>query len=83
MKKSKFTTIEVKNSSNISALRYKPEDKILEVHFLNGKKYRYTDVPELVFVKLTEGESTGKAFYQLIKGKYPYQEITNETTMEC
>ena len=83
MKKSKFTTIEVKNSSNISALRYKPEDKILEVHFLNGKKYRYTDVPELVFIKLTEGQSTGKACYKLIKGKYAYQEITNETTMEC
>lgn len=82
MKKRKFV-IEVKNSSNIAVLRYNPEDKILEVHFLNGKKYRYMDVPELVFTKLTEGESTGKAFYQLIRGKYPYQEITNETTMEC
>lgn len=75
--------IEVKNSSNIEALFYDDKKQLLEVHFLNKDKYQYLDVPELVFIKLTESESTGKAFHQLIRGKYSYTKIHSENTMEC
>lgn len=35
-------------SSNLSAVRYDPEQSLLEVEFLNGGRYQYYDVPEQV-----------------------------------
>lgn len=36
-------------SSNVAEICYNPEDGSLEVEFHSGKRYRYSDVPVMVF----------------------------------
>jgi hypothetical protein len=63
------------NSSQIKALRYLPENDIMEIRF-NGKKgaagptYRYFGVSRTVFEELISAESIGKAFHAEVKSKF-------------
>ncbi len=51
--------------------------------FQNGKLYRYEGVPSETFVAvITDKESTGKAFTQLVKGRaFPYSEVKPDEVM--
>ena len=66
MKKS----IDITKSSNIKRVEYDPITSELFVEFLKGGKYKYFNVPEVVYTKFTEGGSAGKHFFSAVKGKY-------------
>ena len=56
-------------STVIAEVRYL-DDGILEVHFHNGKVYRYLDVPPEEYDALTHSDSVGKYFNQEIRTRY-------------
>jgi hypothetical protein len=57
-------------SSNILSIGYDDEVKSLYVKFKSGKVYEYENVPASVYDELSEAESVGKYFNQMIKNNY-------------
>lgn len=49
---------------------YEPADQSLTVTFENGSSYIYAGVPADVYAQVEAAESKGKAFNELVKGKY-------------
>ena len=45
---------------------------LLEIEFLSGSLYVYTQVPELVYLELLAAPSKGKYFYKHIRKGTPY-----------
>lgn len=62
-------------SSNVVAIGYDKENKILEVEFKSGGVYAYRTVEESVYNDLVAAESIGKFFLREIKGNYPYTKL--------
>ena len=62
-------------SSFLKSAAYDPGLMLLEIQFKNGKRYRYTDVPEELFYQLSSSESCGKFFGEFIKGKFESVEV--------
>ncbi|EGF11154.1 hypothetical protein HMPREF9123_1113 [Neisseria bacilliformis ATCC BAA-1200] len=56
-------------SSNLSSVAW--QAGTLEIQFKNGRRYRYFDVPEAVFVQLLQAPSKGRYFHRHIKNNYP------------
>ena len=56
-------------STVIAEVRYL-DDGILEVHFHNGRVYRYLDVPPEEYDALIGAESVGKYFNEEIRTRY-------------
>lgn len=46
-------------SSNVAAIRYLPEDEALEVEYLNGGFYRYSDIPPMMAKDFALASSPG------------------------
>lgn len=63
------------NSSQVKQIDYKPEEKILEVTFLTGKKYAYYDVLAETWDGVKNAESIGKFLNSEVKGKFKYKQI--------
>jgi hypothetical protein len=63
------------DSSNISAVGYKPVGGVLYVLFLNGSAYSYADVPKVRFDALLAAESVGKELNSNIKGNYIFTKL--------
>lgn len=63
------------SSSQIKSIGYDAEARQLEVEFLNGAVYTYDNVPATVYASITEAESVGKQFTNLVKGKYAYRRV--------
>jgi Zn finger protein HypA/HybF involved in hydrogenase expression len=57
-------------SSNIEALAYDPEKKILSVRFIKSGIYHCLDVPQNIFDEFLNAESVGKYFAERIKGVF-------------
>lgn len=62
-------------SSNVAAIRYDPEQSLLEVEFLNGGRFQYYDVPEQVAQNFEQAESKGVFLAQSIKGHFRYSRV--------
>ena len=63
-------------STSIRSVGYDPKSKKLEVEFLKGAVYMYSDVSETVYNSLMTSESIGGAFATLIKGGgFPYEKV--------
>jgi hypothetical protein len=62
-------------SSNVSTVRYDPEQSLLEVEFLNGGRYQYYDVPEQVALAFEQAESKGAFLAHSIKGRFRYSRV--------
>lgn len=62
-------------SSNVAAIRYDPEQSVLEVEFHNGGCYQYYDVPEQVAQAFEQAESKGVFLAQSIKGHFRYSRV--------
>jgi hypothetical protein len=54
-------------SSNIQAIGYDPDAKVLSVQFKIGGTYHYEGVPQEVYDGLDKAESVGKHFATVIK----------------
>lgn len=59
-------------SSNIAAVGYDSEKKVLEIEFHHGAVYQYFDVPKWVYEELMSSPSQGAYFMNEIKDKYNY-----------
>jgi KTSC domain len=71
------------SSSNIASAGYDPITRSLEIEFLHGGTYQYSDVPTSVYDSLMTAESHGSYFDRHIKkAGYGYQKVLTETTLE-
>ncbi|MFE5402106.1 KTSC domain-containing protein [Streptomyces sp. NPDC056580] len=61
-------------SSNIMAIGYDPDSRVLEIEFRSGI-YRYSSVPEAVFEGLMEASSHGRYFAQMIRGRFDFSRL--------
>jgi len=57
-------------SSVIAEIRYDDESATLEVHFRNGRVYRYLGVPPEEYNALIGADSVGQYFNQEIRTRY-------------
>lgn len=58
------------NSTNLSAVGYDSETKILTIEFNDGGLYEYYDVPQNVFDGLMSDSSKGSFFHRFIRDTY-------------
>ena len=54
-------------SSNIKSIAYNEEQRVLEIEFVRGGIYAYSNVPKDVYESLKNAPSTGKYFIKYIK----------------
>lgn len=57
-------------SSNIEAVGYDAEKKILSVKFKSGGTFQYGDVPEGVHKAFVGADSVGSYFHRHIRGNF-------------
>ena len=62
-------------SSSVKSLGYDRVRLILEVEYHNGAVYRYFDVPELHFARLTDGRSIGRYINACIKVYHRFEKM--------
>lgn len=65
-------------SSNIKAVRYNYEARLLDVRFATGKVYRYKGISPLLVTTLLWGDSAGKVFHASIRDTYPFEVLPAE-----
>ena len=59
-------------SAAIRHIHYKPADEELSIWFgPEGRRYKYSGVPEFIYEALRDAESRGRFFKQSIRGQYP------------
>ena len=58
-------------SSAIAKIGYSKRRRILEIEFVNGAVYRYTDVPVMVYRELMSAESKARFYDSNIRRHYP------------
>jgi len=63
------------DSSSIAAIGYDDRSQILQVEFVTGRVYEYTDVPEFLFRALHASRSKGRYFNQSIRDRYDSREV--------
>ena len=57
-------------SSLITHADYNEPAKTLTLHFADGARYHYADVPSLIYKELLHAHSAGKYFHTAIRGVY-------------
>lgn len=57
-------------SSNLNAMRYDEESRLLQIRFHSGRTYAYKDVAADVADGLRQASSPGQYFNSSIKGVY-------------
>lgn len=62
-------------SSELHAVKYDDKASILEIHFQNGRVYRYANVPDSIYKEFMAAESKGRFFNALIRDQYPCQRL--------
>lgn len=64
------------SSSNIKSIGYDKSTSTLEVEFLNGNIYQYSNVPESLYINLMNAGSHGEYLDAYIKkGGYRYTKV--------
>ena len=64
-------------SSVIRCFRYK--DRVLEIEFVSGRRYRYFDVPETIYRDMRNSLSRGEFFNLRVRNRFPFQRISSWT----
>ena len=62
-------------SSNVKSVGYDEMTMDLEIEFITGAIYRYSKVPEDVYVSFMTAPSIGSAIHQMLRGKYETQKV--------
>ena len=65
-------------STVIRRFAYRPESRSLEVEFVSGRRYRYSDVPEEVATRFRAAFSKGRFFNAQIRDDYPFEELDED-----
>ncbi len=63
------------DSSNIKAIGYAPDARVLQVDFLTGSRYRYSQVERSIFDGFIAAPSKGKFFNRQILNVYEYRQV--------
>lgn len=64
------------SSSNIKSIGYDESTSTLEVEFLNGNIYQYSNIPESLYINLMNAGSHGEYLDAYIKkGGYRYTKV--------
>lgn len=64
-------------SSNLDEVKYIDKQQILQVRFLSGSVYQYSQVPKEVYQELLAATSHGSYFYWNIRDNYRYKKISD------
>lgn len=64
------------NSPNVVRIGYDRKFNIMQVEFMNGKKYDYKDVPESTWLEAIQAPSIGNFLVERVKGCYRYEFTT-------
>jgi hypothetical protein len=59
------------SSTDIAQIGYEADSQILEVEFLSGGVYQYSNVPPNVLDEFMAASSKGRYFNAFVKGRYP------------
>ena len=63
-------------SSAIRHIFYKPDIEELSIWFgPEGRRYKFSGVPEFLYEALRDAESRGRFFNQSIRGRYPSRRV--------
>lgn len=57
-------------SSNVKAIGYDPDAKVMGVQFQDGSEYHYEGVPYEVYFYVQHAPSVGRTFAQVVKNNY-------------
>jgi hypothetical protein len=63
------------DSTNVKTIGYEADSQKLEVEYLSGQKYEYSNVPQNVFDGFITAVSKGKYLNQIIKGQYEVRRV--------
>ena len=63
-------------SSALTDARYDAQTRDLDVWFVSGRRYRYSNVPPQVYDSLAGADSKGAFFHAHIRDKYVYRELS-------
>ena len=63
-------------SSALTDARYDAQTRDLDVWFVSGRRYRYSNVPPQVYDSLLSADSKGVFFNVHIRDKYVYRELS-------
>jgi hypothetical protein len=64
-------------SSVMNEIEYDPRSGDLDIRFVNGRRYRYSDVPPELYNHLIEAESKGAFFNVHIRDAYTHRELVD------
>ena len=68
-------------SAAIRHIFYKPDVEELSIWFApEGRRYKYSGVPEFIYEALRDAEFRGRFFNQSIRGRYPSQFVPDRTS---
>ncbi len=65
----------VVNSTSIATIGFNQTRGVLEIQFVNGRVYRYVDVPKPIQQRFLQAPSRGKFYHEFIRGHYRCSEI--------
>lgn len=63
------------SSSNISAIGYDADNQVLEIEFISGAVYSYSDVPCGEYEGFMNADSKGKYLHANIKNRYSFTKV--------
>lgn len=63
-------------SSNVEAIRYLYDDRILETEFKDGSFYQYYNVPPETASDMHDTSSPGRFVWQRLRDRFPYVKLT-------
>jgi lysyl-tRNA synthetase class 2 len=72
----RYRGMETPDSTAIRAIRYDEARQRLLVRFVDGDEYAFVGVPGEVHRSFVGAESKGQFFAQEIRGRYPYNKLT-------
>lgn len=63
-------------SSVIRRFRYQPEQAQLDITFVNGRQYRYLNVPPRVYEEMRASFSKGEYFNRHIRDHFAFEQVS-------
>jgi len=63
------------SSTNIAAVGYDQEKKVLGIRFNSGGTYHYAGVPEELYESFKKSPSLGRFFHANIKNNYKHRKV--------
>jgi lysyl-tRNA synthetase class 2 len=62
-------------STLMTSIRYDNKTRALDVTFMSGETYRYSNVPRDIYVALLDAESKGEFFNNHVKGVFHFAKV--------